>query len=69
VQDLSGGNVMLTASSSNVHGFAAKVGDYGLARRLLPGERLKDNDYGTVTHMPPELLLDGAISKVRGWRG
>lgn len=64
LQDLTGGNIMLSSSSFNPHGFTAKVGDFGLARDLSPGTRLKDNNYGTVTHMPPEVLLDGHISQV-----
>eukprot|EP00877_Chromochloris_zofingiensis_P005863 jgi/Chrzof1/152/Cz01g05090.t1_MAPK len=61
--DLSGGNIMLTSSSINPHGFTAKVGDFGLARDVSPQAKLKDNNYGTVTHMPPEVLLDGHISQ------
>lgn len=71
VQDLCGGNVMLTKSSSNEHGFTAKVGDFGLARidtgskgsTIHPVEqRLADNAYGTITHQPPEVLLDGGAA-------
>eukprot|EP00879_Flechtneria_rotunda_P004002 GHRR01004243.1.p1 GENE.GHRR01004243.1~~GHRR01004243.1.p1 ORF type:complete len:773 (+),score=221.32 GHRR01004243.1:1592-3910(+) len=66
--DLCGGNIMLASSTSNPHGFTAKVGDFGLARinkdqasaALHPvDQRLADNNYGTITHMPPEVLLDG----------
>ena len=35
LQDLSGGNVMLTSSDTSLHGFCAKVADFGLARRVL----------------------------------
>ncbi len=46
------------------HGFVAKVGDFGLAREASAGPRsIKKNMYGTVTHMPPEALMDGGITK------
>lgn len=64
LQDLCGGNVLLASSTINAHGFTAKVGDFGLARSASPEARLKDNAYGTVTHMPPEVLLDGLTSQV-----
>jgi hypothetical protein len=32
LQDLCGGNVMLSKSATSPHGFTAKVGDFGLAR-------------------------------------
>lgn len=35
LQDLSGGNVMLTSSDTSLHGFCAKVADFGLARWVL----------------------------------
>ncbi len=52
---------MLSSSSVNPHGFTAKVGDYGLARKNGPA--LPNNVYGTVTHMPPEVLLEGGMTK------
>eukprot|EP00775_Hariotina_reticulata_P014620 gene14620-14756_t len=68
--DLCGGNVMLCSSDSNPHGFAAKVGDFGLVRihnstpaDLHPvDQRLQNNAYGTITHMPPEVLRDGGAA-------
>lgn len=58
-QDLCGGNVMLTSSSSAAHGFTAKVGDFGLVRTAAAAEgkgqqqqlhpveqRLANNAYG-----------------------
>lgn len=61
----------MTKSSSNEHGFTAKVGDFGLARINASGsgsaahpveQRLADNAYGTITHQPPEVLLDGGAA-------
>ncbi len=63
LQDLKGGNVMLSSSNVNAHGFTAKVGDFGLARHTAAGPQCPTNAYGTVTHMPPEVLLDGNIGK------
>jgi serine/threonine protein kinase len=61
--DLKGGNVLLK-SAQNSRGFEAKVADFGLARQLGVESRVHSNKYGTVTHCPPELLLNGTISKV-----
>lgn len=61
--DLKGGNVLLK-SAQNPRGFEAKVADFGLARQLGIESRVQSNKYGTVTHCPPELLVDGTVSKV-----
>lgn len=58
--DLSGNNVMLS-SASNSRGFLALLTDFGLSR-ALPAE-MKTQTIGTVTHMPPELLMDGTLTK------
>jgi Protein tyrosine and serine/threonine kinase len=65
VQDLTGGNVMLTSCPTNPHGFCARVSDFGLSRSMDANMRIQTNTYGTVTHMPPELLTTGMVSKVR----
>lgn len=54
--DLSSNNVLV--SSDNV----AKVADFGLSR-LAGISTVATESYGTVTHMPPELLSSGLISK------
>ncbi|KAL3147321.1 hypothetical protein ABBQ32_002806 [Trebouxia sp. C0010 RCD-2024] len=59
--DLSGGNVMLTSSPINPHGFQAKVGDFGLSREANASARLAGNVYGTITHMAPEVMLHAHI--------
>eukprot|EP00208_Stichococcus_sp_RCC1054_P003857 CAMPEP_0206143306 /NCGR_PEP_ID=MMETSP1473-20131121/20046_1 /ASSEMBLY_ACC=CAM_ASM_001109 /TAXON_ID=1461547 /ORGANISM="Stichococcus sp, Strain RCC1054" /LENGTH=721 /DNA_ID=CAMNT_0053538645 /DNA_START=222 /DNA_END=2387 /DNA_ORIENTATION=+ len=61
--DLCGGNVLLTTSKSSPHGFTVKVADFGLARSLEFQARVQTATYGTVTHMPPELLTKGKLSK------
>ncbi|GBF95008.1 hypothetical protein Rsub_07509 [Raphidocelis subcapitata] len=63
--DLCGGNVMLASRPSLGPGFAAKVGDYGLCRRAAPGlgsARVSPGNYGTITHVAPELMLDGNLT-------
>ncbi|BDA44193.1 probable serine/threonine-protein kinase STY13 at C-terminar half [Coccomyxa sp. Obi] len=61
--DLSSGNVLLTSCTSNPHGFCAKVSDFGLARDMEVVSRVETKTTGTVTHMPPEVLSHGIISK------
>lgn len=71
---------MLSKSSTNPHGFTAKVGDFGLARINSSSsdaahpvdQRLANNAYGTITHMSPEVLLGGgsaftAAADVYSW--
>ncbi|KXZ50686.1 hypothetical protein GPECTOR_15g370 [Gonium pectorale] len=60
--DLTGNNVMLTASDRDARHFTAKVADFGLSR-VLSGEAITTRSYGTITHMCPELLVDGLLSK------
>ncbi len=59
------GNVLLTDSNAQPHGFSAKVADFGLARNLDICSKVETRTYGTITHMPLELLRDGLMSKVR----
>lgn len=61
---LAAGNVLLAASESQPHGFSAKVADFGLARNLDICSKVETKTYGTITHMPLELLRDGIMSKV-----
>ena len=69
LQDLSGGNVMLTSCSINPHGFQAKVGDFGLSREASASARVAGNLYGTITHMAPEVMLQAQAGPVSmpGW--
>ena len=40
-----------------------QVLDFGFSRMLEKGQDIKTKSYGTITHTPPELLLDGTLSK------
>lgn len=62
--DLTGGNVLLASDSSSFSGVVAKVADFGLARAMDVKSKIETRTYGTVTHMPPELLEKGIFSKV-----
>ncbi len=59
------GNVLLTSCDDVPHGFHAKISDFGLARTLNVQSKIETRTYGTITHMPLELLCDGIMSKVR----
>ena len=61
---LRAGNVLLTSCDSVPHGFRAKISDFGLARNLSIQSKIETRTYGTITHMPLELLCDGIMSKV-----
>jgi hypothetical protein len=39
-----------------------QVSDFGLARLIALQGRINTDTYGTVTHMPPELLTGGDLS-------
>ena len=57
--DLAGNNILLACNSDDERGFTAKVADFGLARMLGEGEVVQTRAIGTITHMPPELMLEG----------
>jgi len=65
--DLSAFNVLLTAQGATGQaagrGFSAKLADFGLARDLSRQSRIATRTYGTITHMAPELLMEGHLSK------
>lgn len=65
--DLSAFNVMLTSSGSEMgmgnRGFIAKVADFGMSRQIQITSRIKTQTYGTVTHMPPELVEGGELGR------
>jgi hypothetical protein len=58
--DLSSNNIMLM-SEDNARGFCAKISDFGLSR--LEGGSMKTQTVGTVSHVAPELLIEGMMSK------
>ena len=62
--DLTGGNVLLASDPASPSGVTAKIADFGLARSLGVQSKIETHTYGTVTHMPPELLTKGMFSKV-----
>jgi hypothetical protein len=57
---------VLLKTADTRRGYQAKVADFGTARALGRQQRVQSEKYGTVTHCPPELLLEGTFSKVRG---
>jgi serine/threonine protein kinase len=59
--DLTGANVLLRSAPSDARGFAAAVADFGLAR--VAAETVQTDLHGTVSHMPPELLGQGELTK------
>ncbi|KAG2432561.1 hypothetical protein HXX76_008906 [Chlamydomonas incerta] len=65
--DLSGWNVMLAsagaAAAEGGRGFVAKVADFGLSRTLELRSKMQTANYGTLSHMPPELVLNGTVSR------
>ncbi|MEW5298224.1 MAG: hypothetical protein WDW36_001371 [Sanguina aurantia] len=62
--DLKPRNVLLKGSSVDSRGFVAKVADFGLSVRIDPMETHISNSFqGTVTHMAPEILMKGRLSK------
>ncbi|KAL4525465.1 hypothetical protein Ndes2437A_g03925 [Nannochloris sp. 'desiccata'] len=59
--DLSSNNVLLCSSDKDGRGFTAKVTDFGLSR--ISNREITTKTVGTVSHMPPELLVDGVMTK------
>ncbi|KAK9807609.1 hypothetical protein WJX72_003992 [[Myrmecia] bisecta] len=63
-ENLSCTNVLLVLKpGTDDRPFAAKLSDFGLARMLLSGGAVEAHTCRTVTHMPPELLTQGRLSK------
>ena len=63
--DLKASNVLLHPSSETNCRWSAKIGDFGIARRIPPGAACVPLDImnGTVSHMAPELLNDKFMSR------
>jgi serine/threonine protein kinase len=40
-----------------------QVSDFGLSRTVQGDDAIQTRTHGTVTHMPPELLMQGTMSK------
>jgi serine/threonine protein kinase len=66
--DLKGGNVLLSGEAGALDSLVAKVADFGLARDFSAATRIQTAKYGTITHMPPELLTEGMLTKVSSFR-
>ena len=63
--DLKASNVLLHPSGETNCRWSAKIGDFGIARRIPPGHARVPLDImnGTVSHMAPELLNDRFMSR------
>eukprot|EP00775_Hariotina_reticulata_P012531 gene12531-12664_t len=61
--DLKCENILLKSDPQDPDGVLAKVADFGLSRALAFGQsHLSTRRYGTVTMMPPELLVSGKLT-------
>ncbi|GMH43068.1 hypothetical protein BSKO_10990 [Bryopsis sp. KO-2023] len=61
--DLKSSNVLLQRSATDPRGYVAKVADFGLSRQMISDRsHLSTSSFGTVTHMPPEVLMQGHLS-------
>ncbi|GAX80279.1 hypothetical protein CEUSTIGMA_g7717.t1 [Chlamydomonas eustigma] len=61
--DLKAANVLLASSALDRRKYIAKVADFGLSRVLQDDKNhIKTQTFGTVTHVPPELLSKGSLT-------
>eukprot|EP00210_Caulerpa_lentillifera_P006060 g5791.t1 len=60
--DLKTENVLLKNDVADPRGFVCKVSDFGLSRFLAEDTHIETFTYGTITHMPPELLKGGILT-------
>ena len=57
---LQAANVLLAGNREDLRGWVAKISDFGLSRVINENKNfIKTQTFGTVTHMPPELLSKG----------
>ncbi|KAI8471115.1 MAG: kinase-like domain-containing protein [Monoraphidium minutum] len=62
--DLKARNILLKSAPAESRGFVAKVADFGLSMEINPQDTHISNAFqGTITHMAPELLLSGHVSR------
>jgi len=62
--DLTSNNILLAGGEKDQRMFVSKVADFGLSRVLdLGNDTIQTKTYGTVTYMPPELLMEGKMTK------
>ena len=56
-------SVLLAASDADRRRYISKVSDFGLSRVLQNNKNaIKTQTFGTVTHVPPELLSKGTLT-------
>lgn len=62
--DLTCSNAMLVSDEQDPRGFHVKVADFGQAQVFSkwPGPQKNVQSYGTVTHQPPEVLMNGVLT-------
>jgi len=60
--DLKAQNVLLQTSEQDKRGFTCKVADFGMSRSLHGESYIQTFTFGTISHMPPELLSDGILT-------
>ncbi|CAD7703198.1 unnamed protein product [Ostreobium quekettii] len=63
--DLKSSNVLLQSSVTDPRGYVAKVADFGLSQQMMSAKThitASRTSFGTVTHMPPEVLQQGHLS-------
>ncbi|KAK9802666.1 hypothetical protein WJX73_002782 [Symbiochloris irregularis] len=61
--DLAPGNVLLIPAADRACKWIGKVSDFGMSRAMEGGSSFHTKTFGTVTHMPPELLMEGKLSR------
>uniref|UniRef100_A0A383VFW0 Protein kinase domain-containing protein n=1 Tax=Tetradesmus obliquus TaxID=3088 RepID=A0A383VFW0_TETOB len=62
--DLKAQNVMMASGNSDGRGVVAKVGDFGLSLKMdHTATHISSVYQGTLTHMAPEVMLSGRVSK------
>ena len=55
---------MLRSSPTEYRAFVAKVSDFGLSKFMSPMKtHHSTRSHGTITHMPPEMLRSGTLTK------
>ena len=55
--------MLLAGDDAAPDSLVAKVADFGLSRDFSAATRVQAAKYGTITHMPPELLTEGTLTK------
>ncbi|PSC70418.1 Serine threonine-kinase CTR1 [Micractinium conductrix] len=61
--DLTPSNVLLTSAAKDPRRWVCKVADFGLSLITQGEDSHQRPGFGTITHMPPELLSNGTLTK------